>query len=350
MSNQPLVSVVIPFHNHRQYINTVIENLDQQTYPHWEALLVDNNSNDGSAAIAQEVAGRHPQVRYLAEARQGIPCARNRGLRAASGKYVTFLDVDDEFIPTKLANHVQVLEANPEAAMVYGLTRRVYLPAGRSVVQASGVAHEGLNRPPCLAVDWLRTFYHLPQTGATLVRTDVAREIGGFDENLRLGNDDVAFHLKIAFKHNVWFQRREAVIYYRHSLSAGARLNRERGALERYLDAYQSCVIRFATEHEARTGDARPRYWAERALLHSMAQLAYRRAEGKGVVSRGRLLRGMLGEQRDKGYLHGALFRLQLELFAWLPWRQAKLTVRAVDKALSSVAPAKFPRALPAQA
>ncbi|MEJ7712217.1 MAG: glycosyltransferase family A protein [Pyrinomonadaceae bacterium] len=134
--------------------------LERQTYGNWEALLVDNNSNDGSAEIAQSLI-RHDQlkVRYIFEPKQGIPNARNKGLSEAHGRYITFLDVDDEFTPTKLADQVAILEANPEVAMVYGLTRRVYLPHGRSLIQEVGIAVEGLNRPPYLAIDWLKMFF-----------------------------------------------------------------------------------------------------------------------------------------------------------------------------------------------
>lgn len=350
MPLQPLVSVVIPFHNHRQYIELAIAKLREQTYTNWEALLVDNNSDDGSAEIAQALAQQYSEkVRYHFEPQQGIPHARNRGLAEACGKYITFLDVDDEFAPTKLTDHVSVLEAHPEVAMVYGLTRRVYLPHGRSLIQNSGIAREGLNRPPYLAINWLRTFYHLPQTGATLVRTDVARRLSGFDENLRLGNDDIAFHLKIAFNYNIWFQPREAVIYYRHSLSAGARLNRERSVAERYLDAHRSWVIQYAIEYELRTGDARARYWAERALVNSMAEFSHHQSKNKNHAFRRRLLRGMFSEQRRKGYLGGAFLRVLLELHAWLPHRQARSISRTLYKVLSIARPTRFPRTLPVQ-
>jgi len=94
---QPLVSIIIPFHNHRNLIQKAVQNLFNQTYAHWEVILVDNNSSDGSRDIARKLAEQYPgRVRYAFEANQGIPFARNRGLAEARGKYISFLDVDDE--------------------------------------------------------------------------------------------------------------------------------------------------------------------------------------------------------------------------------------------------------------
>ncbi|MEJ7712216.1 MAG: hypothetical protein WKF84_20725 [Pyrinomonadaceae bacterium] len=115
-----------------------------------------------------------------------------------------------------------------------------------------------------------------------------------------MGNDDVAFHLKLAFNYNVWFQRKEAVVYYRHSHSAGARLNREHSALMRYLDAHQSWVIHYAAEHETRTGDSRPRFWAERALINSIAELAHHQTKKSGALRR-RLLRRNVQRTAQQG-------------------------------------------------
>lgn len=341
---RPLVSVVIPFYNHRAFLARAVENMRRQTYREWEMILVDNNSSDGSREIALALSEAHTgQVRYIHQPVQGIPNARNKGLAEARGEYVSFLDVDDEFTPTKLADQVPILEAHPEVAMVYGLTRRVYLPQGRNVIQRTGVAREGVNDPPSLAIDWLKMFYHLPQTGATLVRTAVAREVGGFDESLRMGNDDVAYHLKVAFNYKVWFQQKEAVIYYRHEFSEGARLNRDRSVTERYFDAHQSWVMPYAAEYSARTGDSRPRYWAERALVNVAARLGRQLTQDKSRSERGRVLRHMLAKQRERGYLKGPHFRALLELHAWLPEPYAKRAGHALYKLLFFALPSQFP-------
>lgn len=99
----PLVSIVIPFYNHRNLIQKAVENLFAQTYPHWEVILVNNNSSDGSREVAQELAEKYPgKVRYSFEAVQGIPFARNRGLAEARGKYISFLEWMTNSFPPNL--------------------------------------------------------------------------------------------------------------------------------------------------------------------------------------------------------------------------------------------------------
>jgi glycosyltransferase involved in cell wall biosynthesis len=347
MMNSPLVSIIIPFHNHRGYIERSVANLWKQSYENWELLLVDNNSTDGSRDLALAQATLHPErVHYMHQPVQGIPFARNAGLAGASGKYVTFLDIDDEFAPSKLTELVSVLEAHPEAAMAYGLTMRVYLPGGRTVIQDAGIVTEGINEPPYLGIDWLSTFYRLPQTGATLVRASVAREVGGFAEELRLGNDDIAFHLKIALNHKVYFKKKVAVLYYRHSESEGARLNRRRSVTARYLEARESWITPYAHEYEERTGDWRPRYWAERAMVATLADHAHEvagKAAKDGEAERRRVLREGFERQRRRGYLKGLINGAQMNLYMWLPRPTAKLVSRAVYRALYILLPRKYP-------
>ncbi len=343
---EPLVSIVIPFCNHRGLIQRAVEKLFDQTYSNWEVILVDNNSSDGSREIARKLAEQYPErVHYAFEAVRGIPFARNRGLFEARGKYISFLDVDDEFVPTKLSDQVPILEEHPEVAMVYGLTRRVYVHDGRTVIQDVGIAKEGVNEPPYLAIDWLSCFYHLPQVGATLIRTSVARQVGGFDENLLMGNDDVAFHLKIAFHYKIWFLPKEAVIYYRHPSSEGARLNRELGVTTRYLDALASWVVPYAFEYKQQTGDSRPYYWAEKVLAANIAEYAHQKATN--LMERRRLIHQMLKEQQRRGYLTEPHFRVIFAFHSWLPRRLAKFATRSLYRFLFLISPKKFPIEIP---
>lgn len=337
-----LVTVVIPFVNHRQYLERAIDSVRAQTYKHIEILLVDNNSTDGTGQLARELAQAHPrEIRYLHQPVKGIPFARNKGLAEASGDYISFLDVDDEFVATKFADQVSILDAHPEVALVYGMTRRIYLPEGREVIQDVGLAREGVNAPPDLGIDWLRIFYRLPQTGATLARTAIAREVGGFGENLLLGNDDVAYHLRLALNYQVWFHPQEAVHYYRHTQSEGAQLNREMSVTARYLDAYANWVAPYTVEFARRTGDDRPRYWAERSLAGNLV----RHAQQKAADGRERrcLLAAWFREQRRRGLLQGRYFQIYLGLHYFLPEEVAKFFTRVYDRLVNLWQPERYP-------
>jgi glycosyltransferase involved in cell wall biosynthesis len=268
MEKRPVVSVIVPYVNHATFIDTCWEHIDKQTFRDFEVIFVDNGSADGSAEKVSALAAAHPgRVAGISENRKGIPFARNAGLHAARGRYVSFLDVDDRFTPEKLSVLVPLLEAHPEAGMAYGQTRRIYSDSGRQVIQDTGVAQPGINNPPSLALDWASSFYRLPQTGATLIRKERAVRAGGFPEQLLMGNDDAAFHIYLALRNKVIYQPFVAVDYFRHDQSEGARLNNDATVHLRYFDAYAHGIEPLGKSVFEKTGDIRLLGIAQRGMF-----------------------------------------------------------------------------------
>mgnify|MGYP005748935521 CR=1 FL=1 len=238
MVESPLISVIIPFVNHESHIENAYSWMQKQSLLDWELLFIDNGATDNSRSIADSISGVDQRVRVVDQSTKGIAPARNKGLEEARGKYVSFLDVDDHFHPEKLEKLSRIMERYPEVGMAFGKTERIYLGTDKVVIQDWGVARKGVNAPPDLAIDWATNFYRLPQTGATLVRTDVARAVGGFPEDMTLGNDDVGWHIEIALRYPIYFHPEVVVHYYRHQKSEGARLNQAVLVEQRYLDAH----------------------------------------------------------------------------------------------------------------
>lgn len=270
-----MISIVIPFYNHRSYIQSAYSSLLKQTYHDWELLFIDNNSSDGSLKLANELVVEDSRVIVITETKQGIANARNAGIKQAKGELITFLDIDDEFIETKLEDLLQVFNENPAIDMAYGLTRRVYLPEKKVVIQDKGIVKEGINQSGVLTDDWIDSFYRLPQTGATLIRTKVAREVGGFDEFLKLGNDDVGFHIKIAQNYKIGFLNKEVVVYYRHSASAGAKLNGEVSVHMRYFEAYWRLILPLVSKKSDDSGSNKAKKITIRHAYYNLIQILY---------------------------------------------------------------------------
>lgn len=91
MSDSMLVSVIIPAYNAGEYLAQCIENLLAQTHKNLEIIVVDDGSTDNTAQVARQ----YPSVRYLYQENEGPSSARNRGIEAASGEYIHFMDADD---------------------------------------------------------------------------------------------------------------------------------------------------------------------------------------------------------------------------------------------------------------
>jgi glycosyltransferase involved in cell wall biosynthesis len=108
-----LVSVVIPAYNRAAVIGRALGSALRQTHTNLEIIVVDDGSTDATASVIEDLYD--PRVRYLRQANQGAPAARNRGIREASGEFVAFLDSDDEWHPEKIARQVRAYRGSPSS-------------------------------------------------------------------------------------------------------------------------------------------------------------------------------------------------------------------------------------------
>ncbi|MBE6330767.1 MAG: glycosyltransferase family 2 protein [Bacteroidales bacterium] len=138
------LSIIIPVYNGEKLLRRCLDSVvGQQTSRTWEVWLVDDGSTDASLAIAREYAARSVDGRCFNVVQQenaGPARARNRGIEAAQGRYVAFLDADDYWQPTYIERTVDFLDAHPECVAVSVVCKNVAV---------SGVSYT----PACLAPD-----------------------------------------------------------------------------------------------------------------------------------------------------------------------------------------------------
>ncbi len=114
---KPLISVVMPLFNAANTVLVALASLQAQTYENWECVIVDDGSVDSSAQVVNTV--RDARIHYLRlDRNRGRGYARQHGLEAARGRYITFLDADDWIYPNKFRQQVELLHAEPELAIV----------------------------------------------------------------------------------------------------------------------------------------------------------------------------------------------------------------------------------------
>jgi len=116
----PKVSVIIPTFNRAPLLPRAIDSIRAQTFTDWEIILVDDGSTDDTAQLAQRYAGQlGDRFQYIHQSNAGSSAARNRGLDAARGQFVAFLDSDDEFLPQKLERQLELFDRCPQLGLVY---------------------------------------------------------------------------------------------------------------------------------------------------------------------------------------------------------------------------------------
>jgi len=105
-----LVSIIVPAYNVAGEIGDCINSVQQQTYQHWELLVVNDGSTDDSATVVEKLIREDSRIRLIDQKNGGVSKARNTGLRAASGVYIAFLDGDDMWESTFLEELINAKE------------------------------------------------------------------------------------------------------------------------------------------------------------------------------------------------------------------------------------------------
>ncbi len=171
MTNDPLVSVIMAVRNGERFLKQGLDSVCAQQYRNFEILVIDGNSTDGTATIAQS----YPAVRFFQQSGHGLYNAWNEGLAAARGELIAFLDHDDLWTPNKLHLQVAQLRQQREARCV--------------IAQVQFFLEPGCEIPRGFKSE----LFDAPQTGripgTLLARQDLFDEVGGFDANLKIAAD-----------------------------------------------------------------------------------------------------------------------------------------------------------------
>lgn len=190
MDSRALVSVVIPTFNDSQFIRQSVGSVLAQTHRQLDVIVVDDGSTDGSGAVARELG---PQVRVLEQPNSGAAMARNRGLDAAKGDYVAFLDADDCWHPQKIEVQLRHLRSCTDCIAVYcrklELREDTAAPPWRTNRSLSelGAVSEDRRASGWLYLELLRA--SIVHTSTIMVSRRALEQVGRFDATLTKGQD-----------------------------------------------------------------------------------------------------------------------------------------------------------------
>lgn len=259
------VSVVIPAYNAAAFLAEAVASALGQSRPPLEVIVIDDGSTDGSPAIARGVGSR---VRVISQENRGAAAARNRGIEAASGEWIAFLDADDLWVPTKLEEQLAFLESHAECAAVYA--QMVNFSADRGTA--------GLPQPDVVHSGWLfdrllvENFVPLP---SLVVSAEALRLVGGFDDSLATA-EDTNLLLRLALRHQIGGLARPLLRRRLHGSNLSDRGDVEVGTLKN-LDRL---VARFPDKAPERYAPMRDAYRVRGAMLarHYFQVAEYQRA------------------------------------------------------------------------
>lgn len=137
---QPLVSIIVPVYNVEAYLPACLDSLRAQTYPDFEALLVNDGSTDASLALCQAAERADPRFRVFDKPNSGVSDSRNLALDHAKGKYLQFLDSDDSLTPDATATFVAQAEATGADLVI----SHFYRVAGERAVPRGHIREEAI--------------------------------------------------------------------------------------------------------------------------------------------------------------------------------------------------------------
>lgn len=179
------VSVIVPTYNRREYVTQAVQSVLAQSYKDYELIIVDDGSTDRSQDSLQSYCQSDQRVKYFYRQHKGRSAARNYGLTVAEGRYITFLDSDDVYLPNKLEIQVEVLESRPDVDLVYCL---------HSFMDGEGKPLPDLPTPSYrfsgrIYPDIVFFKGGIVTTPSVMVRRAAIRRAGFFDENMEICED-----------------------------------------------------------------------------------------------------------------------------------------------------------------
>ncbi len=285
----PALSVIVPTYNRAGYVRECLTALKQSGVPDLEVIVSDDGSTDDTRAV---VAATDPTTVYLWQPNSGTPCtARNKGFEVSRGRYVGFLDCDDQWLPGVPARVVQLLDKYPEVDVLFADARMGNPEQGYvSWIEVAGQARffelphresepgfRILERGPFFR----RTAERSPLfIGAMVMRREVFAASGGFDPAL-CGAADWELWLRMATRHTFGFLAEPLAVYTRHLDNMSSNHDRMVGEFcQALVNVQAKCelppedlrVVRGRLRHElfhhaylaydaGRYGAARGRFW-----------------------------------------------------------------------------------------
>lgn len=120
LSHQPYFSVVVTTYNRAKILTRALDSLISQSETDWEAIIIDDESTDDTYLQILPYISSHRNMRYIRKVHSGEALSKNAGINASMGRFITFLDSDDEYHPVHLESRKAVLIQDSSIKFLHG--------------------------------------------------------------------------------------------------------------------------------------------------------------------------------------------------------------------------------------
>ncbi len=202
---EPFFSVIIPLFNKQDYIGATLESVLQQSFTHFEIIIVNDGSTDNSEAVVNEFSD--PRIQLINTTNQGVSHARNKGAKAAKSKFLAFLDADDIWYNHHLSDLKFLIDAYANCGLYCMAYDKDFLHSKQSShLKSYSTNWHGIVKDYFASA----TKFSLATSSSIAIPTSVYDSIGGFN-NLYKSGEDTDLWIRIALEYPVVFYNKISV-------------------------------------------------------------------------------------------------------------------------------------------
>ncbi|GAB2633363.1 glycosyltransferase family 2 protein [Belliella aquatica] len=236
-SQDPLVSIIIPVYNKAAFVRETLDSALVQTYLNTEIILVDDGSTDGSFEILQEYYQKHPdKIVLIDQENQGVSAATNKGIQAARGEYIQFLDADDLLSSDKIANQIKLLAGQSESAIA-SCEWKIFNDTPKQAQSMFYGVFQNFNS----GLDLLLRFWNyqeMMQPAGYLTHRSLIEKAGPWDESLTINQDGEFFNRVLLHTDKVVYDS-EGKVFYRTPGEFNVSQQKTEKAMTSLLESYR---------------------------------------------------------------------------------------------------------------
>ena len=242
----PKVSVIIPAYNCGNLIERTILSVCNQTFKDWELIIVDDGSTDKTKEVVLSFQKKDSRIKYFFQNNSGAPAKpKNVGILNATGKYIAFLDHDDEWVPKKLEKQIGVFEKTENQNLGLVVSGAMIV----SEIDNSKKEYKISNISNHILALLERNFIFC--SSGVMTKREVFSNVGLFDENFRFG-DDWDMWVRISKNFDFDFICEPLYYFYRHPMTMTSKTKNDikikdyEYGLSKHLDLYKNHPKQFS--------------------------------------------------------------------------------------------------------